>query len=110
MSILYRLVSILYHARSDEVSSRTSFFRRRRFTGSKSPTSRVIHMRVRSVAVAFALTLLPSFVAAQSRAVPTPASVIGFEPGADRKLPEWQQVVAYFKALDAASPRVQLKV
>jgi hypothetical protein len=68
-------------------------------------------MRVRSVAVAtVALLLLPSLVHAQSRAVPTPASVIGFEPGADRKLPEWQQVVAYFKALDAASPRVQLRV
>jgi hypothetical protein len=36
--------------------------------------------------------------------------VIGFEPGTDRKLPEWQQVVAYFKALDAASPRVKLRV
>ena len=46
----------------------------------------------------------------QSRPVPTPASIIGFEPGTDRKLPEWQQVVAYFKTLDAASPRVQLRV
>ena len=67
-------------------------------------------MRVRSAAVALVVGLIPSFVAAQSRAVPTPASVIGFEPGADRKLPEWQQVVAYFKALDKASPRVQLRV
>jgi len=68
-------------------------------------------MRIRSVAVACAAgLLLPSFARAQSRAVPTPASVIGFEPGADRKLPEWQQVVGYFKALDAASPRVQLRV
>ena len=68
-------------------------------------------MRFRSVSAAFAAVLLtPSFTHAQSRAVPTPASVIGFEPGADRKLPEWQQVVAYFKALDAASPRVKLHV
>ncbi len=68
-------------------------------------------MRVRSVAVASAaLLFLPSFARAQARAIPTPASVIGFEPGTDRKLPEWQQVVAYFKALDAASPRVQLRV
>ena len=55
-----------------------------------------------------ALFLSPSIASAQTRQVPTPASVIGFEPGTDRKLPEWQQVVAYFKALDAASPRVQL--
>ncbi|HUQ48079.1 MAG TPA: M14 metallopeptidase family protein [Gemmatimonadaceae bacterium] len=68
-------------------------------------------MRPQSVAVAFsAILLLPAFGNAQARTVPTPASVIGFEPGADKKLPEWQQVVAYFKALDAASPRVQLRV
>jgi hypothetical protein len=42
-------------------------------------------------------------------AVPAPASVIGFEPGTDRKLPEWAQIVAYFKALDAASPRVEVR-
>src|SRR5512141_407664 len=68
-------------------------------------------MRVRSFAVlGLAALVLPSITRAQSRTVPTPASVIGFEPGTDRKLPEWQQVFAYFKALDAASPRVQLRV
>ncbi|MEO7368646.1 MAG: M14 metallopeptidase family protein [Gemmatimonadaceae bacterium] len=68
-------------------------------------------MRVSSITVALALVLsLPAPTHAQSKKVPTPASVIGFEPGTDRKLPEWQQVVAYFKALDAASPRVQLRV
>jgi hypothetical protein len=56
-----------------------------------------------------AAMLHPSPAHAQSRAaVPTPASVIGFEPGADRKLPQWSQVVAYFKALDAASPRIEV--
>jgi hypothetical protein len=60
-------------------------------------------------AAAFAAALLhPSPARAQSSGVPTPASVIGFEPGADRKLPQWSQVVAYFKALDAASPRVEV--
>jgi hypothetical protein len=73
--------------------------------------SRAFQMRVRSIAIACAaIGVLPSFARAQSRAVPTPASVIGFEPGTDRKLPEWQQVVGYFKALDAASPRVKLRV
>jgi hypothetical protein len=67
-------------------------------------------MRFRSLAACSLLLILPAFANAQSKAVPTPASVIGFEPGTDRKLPEWQQVVAYFKALDAASPRVQLRV
>ncbi len=68
-------------------------------------------MRLRSLAATAACAsalLSPSAARAQTRAVPTPASVIGFDPGTDRKLPEWQQVVAYFKALDAASPRLQL--
>ena len=67
-------------------------------------------MRARLFVVAAALLSSPITADAQSRTIPTPASVIGFAPGADRKLPEWQQVVAYFKALDAASPRVQTRV
>src|SRR5919112_1888173 len=55
-----------------------------------------------------ALLIVPGAADAQSRSVPTPASVIGFEPGTDRKLPEWRQVVSYFQALDAASPRLEL--
>jgi hypothetical protein len=67
-------------------------------------------MRVASFASAIlaAGLLLPSPARAQSSAIPTPASVIGFEPGADRKLPEWRQVVSYFQALDAASPRIEV--
>ncbi|AHG89233.1 peptidase M14 carboxypeptidase A [Gemmatirosa kalamazoonensis] len=53
-----------------------------------------------------ALAALPTALAAQ---IPTPASVIGWDPGTDRKLPEWKQVVAYFQALDAASPRITVK-
>ena len=64
-------------------------------------------MRLSSFAIAASL-LLPSAALAQTRTVPTPASVIGFEPGADRKLPEWRQVVSYFQALDAASPRIEV--
>src|SRR5215217_6049107 len=46
---------------------------------------------------------------APSSSIPTPASVIGFEPGADRKLPTWKQVTDYFTALDKASPRVTVR-
>src|SRR5690349_23821865 len=53
------------------------------------------------------LAAAPALAAAQS-AIPTPASVIGFEPGTDRKLPEWRQVVSYFQALDASSPRIEV--
>ena len=50
----------------------------------------------------------PSLVQAQ-RAIPTPASILGFEPGADRHLPSWKQIVDYFTAIDRASPRVSVR-
>jgi hypothetical protein len=48
-------------------------------------------------------------LAAQRRAIPTPASVLGFAPGADRHLPSWKQITDYFTALDKASPRVTVR-
>ena len=50
-----------------------------------------------------------SLPAAAQRAIPTPASVLGFEPGADRHLPSWKQIVDYFTLLDKASPRVSVR-
>jgi predicted esterase len=59
------------------------------------------------------LSLLVSLSAgpltAQRPAVPTPASVLGFEPGADRRLPTWKQVTDYFAAIDRASPHVTVR-
>src|SRR5688572_26921368 len=51
----------------------------------------------------------PSTALLAQSAVPTPASVIGFEPGTDRKLPSWSQVVDWFARADAASPRLTLR-
>ncbi|MEO8879139.1 MAG: hypothetical protein ABI446_01965, partial [Gemmatimonadaceae bacterium] len=70
----------------------------------------------RRVALAIAVGValgFPSLLGAQgsrapSAVIPTPASVIGFVPGTDRKLPAWSQVVAYFTALSKSSPRIQL--
>jgi hypothetical protein len=45
---------------------------------------------------------------APAKAVPTPAQVMGFAAGTDRKLADFGQITAYFKALAAASPRVKL--
>ncbi|HEY6547073.1 MAG TPA: M14 family zinc carboxypeptidase, partial [Vicinamibacteria bacterium] len=44
--------------------------------------------------------------AASATEVPSPAAVLGFEPGAERRLADWTQIVDYFRRLDAASPRV----
>jgi hypothetical protein len=52
--------------------------------------------------VAVQLTLL-----AQGR-VPTPESVFGFAPGTDYKVATYDQLVDYFKKVDAASDRVKL--
>jgi hypothetical protein len=41
--------------------------------------------------------------------VPPPKEVLGFDPGDDRKLADWSQIVAYFNRLASASPRVSLQ-
>ena len=63
---------------------------------------------VRLLALA-ALATPVATLAAQRPAIPTPASILGFEPGADRHLPSWKQIVDYFTALDKASPRVTVR-
>jgi len=40
--------------------------------------------------------------------VPSPASVLGFQPGEDRRLADWGQIVEYFRRLDDASSRVHV--
>ncbi|MEO7999288.1 MAG: M14 family zinc carboxypeptidase [Gemmatimonadaceae bacterium] len=71
-------------------------------------------MNRRSLLLAAAATIAALAVFSPSanaqRAIPTPASILGFEPGADRKLPSWKQVTDYFIALDKASPRVSTRV
>src|SRR5690349_20518288 len=55
-------------------------------------------------AIALALSIsLPA-----QRRLPSPASVFGFEPGTDNKLATYDQVVEYFKKVDAASDNVKL--
>jgi hypothetical protein len=80
-------------------------------------------MRVRSFALLFilsAITSLASFNFAntqrtrgaevsQSQGIPSPADVIGFAPGDDRKLASWSQVVGYFAALSKKSDRVRFE-
>jgi len=39
-------------------------------------------------------------------AVPTPQSVLGFTPGDDRTVADWNQITDYFARLDKASDRV----
>ena len=53
--------------------------------------------------------LLLLWATSAAAAVPTPESVLGAPPGTDRTLADWRQMVAYFQALDEASPRVTVE-
>jgi hypothetical protein len=46
---------------------------------------------------------------ASAARVPTPRSVLGFEPGEDRKLADWPTLVRYYQALARASDRVRYR-
>jgi hypothetical protein len=63
----------------------------------------------RACVLAASLLAVAPAVASPQGSVPTPASILGWEPGADRKLPTWKQVTDYFRALDKASPRVSVR-
>lgn len=41
-------------------------------------------------------------------AVTSPESFLGFKPGADRQLADWNQIVAYYQKLAAETPRVRV--
>jgi hypothetical protein len=61
----------------------------------------------------FVVLLLASFAYAkeppqEAATIPTPRSVLGFDPGDDRKLADWSQIVDYFKRLDSSSERVSV--
>ncbi len=47
--------------------------------------------------------------ASAAQRIPTPKSVLGFEPGEDRKLAEWPVLVRYYQALAQASDRVDYR-
>ena len=48
--------------------------------------------------------------AAFAQAIQSPSEFLGISVGADRTLADHRQILAYFKALDAASPRVELEM
>ena len=59
------------------------------------------------------ITACPQLFAQRTRSlpistIPTPRSVLGFNPGDDRTIADWTQITDYFTRLDKASDRVQL--
>src|SRR5215475_5358722 len=103
------------------VSSTTRDNRRHQKTGyvlkqnKASLTLRGFSMQTNKRMMSLALALLVFDVRAQAQedrsarsTIPTPRSVLGFDPGEDRKLAEWNRIVDYFKRLDSASERISV--
>src|SRR5882672_7946574 len=71
-------------------------------------------MKKKCMAFVLALIAVATFTQAAAQKngahVPTPSEFAGFEVGADRKLADYRQIAGYFKALQAASDRVQVQV
>jgi hypothetical protein len=63
---------------------------------------------------AFILTVIAAAVAGTSPAqtstgIPSPASVLGFQPGSDRQLMDYEQLIDYMLKLAVASDRVEMR-
>ncbi|HET6862868.1 MAG TPA: M14 family zinc carboxypeptidase [Pyrinomonadaceae bacterium] len=71
-------------------------------------------LAIGSLAVLLYLAALPNSLAAQQAklqpapigAVPSPRSILGFTPGDDRTIADWEQITNYFSLLDKRSNRV----
>ena len=55
-----------------------------------------------------AVLAAPLILLAAADPVPTPESVLGFQPGADYKLATYEQSIGYFQKLEAASKFITL--
>ena len=71
--------------------------------------TRTHYARTAMLATALIVANPSAVVAQKPKPIPSPASILGWEPGTDRKLPSWKQVTDYFMALDKASPRVSVR-
>ncbi len=57
-----------------------------------------------------ALLVLAFVASAHAASIQSPSEFLGMTVGADKTLADYRQILAYFKALDAASPRVELEM
>jgi hypothetical protein len=64
----------------------------------------------RGLASISALLVSVGAAVAHAASLPSPSDFLGMTVGADRTLADYRQIAAYFKALDAASPRVEIEV
>ena len=67
-------------------------------------------MRIRALVAVLTLLLLLPAGPARAQTIPSPSEFLRLTLGADRTVADYRQILAYFKALDAASPRVELEM
>jgi hypothetical protein len=53
--------------------------------------------------IALLSVLFAAFAATAQQKITSPKTAFGFEPGADRKLADWNELTAYFKKLGTES-------
>jgi hypothetical protein len=64
-------------------------------------------MKTRALALAASLAVCAAVDAAT---IPSPSEFLGMKVGADRTVADYRQILAYFRALAAASPRVEVEI
>jgi len=67
-------------------------------------------MRIRALVAVLTLLLLLPAGPARAQTIPSPSEFLRLTLGADRTVADYRQILAYFKALDAASPRVEVEI
>src|SRR5436190_22596637 len=70
---------------------------------------RLLKFPVTVLLIALAVASTQAQRRAASSSIPSPRSVLGFNPGDDRTIADWKQISDYFTRLDAVSDRVQLQ-
>jgi len=68
---------------------------------------RINHIAYLLLAVLLVSTL--STAQSETSPIPAPGSVLGFEPGTDRQLMDYGQLIGYLNKLAAASPRIEMR-
>lgn len=64
------------------------------------------HWLLATVLALAVIVTAPTSSWAQATTVPPPESLLGFVPGTDRKLADWDEIKEYFRMVDEASDRV----
>lgn len=72
---------------------------------------KVLHTNhFKTILIVCLLLIFPGrFISAQNPVQVSPAEFFGFEPGSDRNLFDYEQLISYFKKLDESSPRLELR-